>query len=244
MTRLFCRPYSLEMPPLHETTLRFRKRIPGRLRHLARLLTHIIPQGQRSPQLPPDCITAKVKNQMRRSTPRSSELKAPADLTHKPSARRVEGQAVSGRSAYKETGKIIGRGLGVPAAAIATVLLSGCLNLTRSKVEYPETITTIEIACENPFSIRESEARRRIKVSSSAAISELGRSFWDCDNPAIGRLKKAERYHMAAREYLAGTGRKECKIIGTEVLGLSEYEFRYSCDELPSRSTGAAKKGP
>ena len=125
LTRLFCRPYSLEMPPLHETTRRFRERIPGRLRHLTHLLTHIIPQGQSSPQLPPDCIRAKVKNQMRRSTPRSNELKAPAELTHNPSARRVEGQAVSGRSAYKETRRIIGRGLSVPAAAIATVPVGG-----------------------------------------------------------------------------------------------------------------------
>jgi hypothetical protein len=96
--------------------------------------------------------------------------------------------------------------------------------------------STVQQACEEPFSVRENEARRRIEVS-SPVLGELSRTFRDCDDPKVRLLTKVERFHRAATEHLRRSGRPACNVVGTTLLAINRYEFRYSC----AASDGAAK---
>src|SRR5688500_18390596 len=112
--------------------------------------------------------------------------------------------------------------------AIIALSLSGCLTQT-STVKYGSDVVTIELACENPFEVRENAESRRIEVSSSETLGEIGRSFWKCHDPGVSRLSKAELYHRAAREFLRRSNREHCEITNTVLLWLGSYEFRYRC---------------
>ena len=122
-------------------------------------------------------------------------------------------------------------------AMCGTVLLAGCaVGPTLDAASYDGEPTKIEIPCEEPFSVWENARQRRVKVSSTV-MGELGRSFRgrECQDPQIGRLTRAERFYMVAREHLKRTDREACTISRTDLLSANSYEFRYNCAAAAGR---------
>lgn len=128
--------------------------------------------------------------------------------------------------------------------ALASSLLGGALLLQAAcavgpilkSASYEGEGSTIQLACEEPFSVRENEARRRIEVS-SPVLGELARTLRDCEDPKVRLLTKVERFHRAATEHLKRSGRPACNVVSTTLLAINRYEFGYSCAILD----GAAK---
>jgi hypothetical protein len=117
-------------------------------------------------------------------------------------------------------------------------ILAACAVVpTWKAASYEGEAVAVEMACEEPFEVRENERRRRLEVSSPFS-EELGRSFRDCQDVSVRRLTKVERFHRAAGDYLKRSGRASCAIESTTLLAINRYEFAYRCAE-PGSSAAA-----
>ncbi|ASP70375.1 hypothetical protein CDO28_01570 [Sinorhizobium meliloti] len=115
-------------------------------------------------------------------------------------------------------------------AVFLSVALAGCASpqAISRMTSYPSTVTPVKMA-DDTYRVFEKPEERSIMTTPSIAAAAAMGAARGATLGLANVMTPEQRHEAAAQQYLAQTGRPNCKITKGYLLAEPQYEFHYEC---------------